>query len=235
MKQNPVVQLTDVSFRYAKDPVLDHISFDVPRGDFLGLIGPNGSGKTTLLKIMLGLLAPTTGQVTLFGCPIQKFAQRSLLGYVPQRTSQSAFKFPLAVEEVVTMVGGKRSVEAALQAVGLADQRHRLLSELSGGQQQRVFIARALATKPELLILDEPTVGVDEETQTQFYELLRRLNREHQLTLILVSHDIEVVAQEVKHVVCLNCQVYYHGQPQNIAEGVREKLYGKNVRFVHHH
>jgi zinc transport system ATP-binding protein len=232
---DPVVSIKDVSFRYGQDLVLEHISFDIPRGDFIGIIGPNGSGKTTLLRLILGFLKPTEGEVSLFGQPADKFRDWSKIGYVPQKAGSSVLKFPLTVEEVVSMAGTKKAAAESLKAVGLYDQRRRLLSELSGGQQQRVYIARALIADPQLLILDEPTVGVDAQSQAQFYALLRRLNQERQLTLVLVSHDIDVVAQEVKNIVCLNCQVVYHGEPKDVAQEVHEKLYGKNVRFVEHH
>lgn len=234
MSNKNVVTVDNVSFRYDREPVVEQISFTIPRGDFLGIIGPNGSGKTTLLKIILGILEPTEGKVELFGQEARRFRDRSKLGYVPQMAGSVVRQFPLTVEETVAMVGGKSEAGKILHLVGMADHRHRLLSELSGGQQQRVFIARALATDPELLILDEPTVGVDQEAQTQFYALLRKLNEEEKLTLVLVSHDIDVVAHEVKHLVCLNCRVVFHGEPQAMGKGVNEKLYGKNFRFVEH-
>lgn len=234
MSTENVVQVEKVGFRYDREMVLEQISFAIPRGDFLGIIGPNGSGKTTLLKIMLGLLEPTEGKVKLFGQSAHRLRDRSKLGYVPQTAGSVVRQFPLTVEETVAMVGGKKDIGEVLQLVGMEEHRRRLLSELSGGQQQRVFIARALATNPELLVLDEPTVGVDQEAQSQFYALLRKLNEEEKLTLVLVSHDIDVVAHEVKHLVCLNCRVVYHGEPQAMGKGVNEKLYGKNFRFVEH-
>lgn len=224
MSEIPAVSVKDVSFRYSGEPVLEHISFQVPQGDFLGIIGPNGSGKTTLLRIMLGLLKPEKGSVKLVG----------KVGYVPQKAGADLTKFPLTVDEAIRMVGGKKSVDFVLKMVGMEKYRRSLLSELSGGQQQRIFIARALATDPQLLILDEPTVGVDQMAQDQFYELLRHLNKHEKLTLILVSHDIDVIAHEVTNIVCLNCQIVYHGQPQDITEGMHEKLYGKRVRFIEH-
>ncbi len=235
MVSESVIALKDVSFRYDRELVLEHVSFSVPAGDFIGIIGPNGSGKTTLLRLMLGLLKPTTGEVKLFGQPVRKFSDWKKIGYVPQKPGAAVLKFPLTVEEVVGLAGTKKAAGEALKAVDLYDRRNRLLSELSGGQQQRVFIARALVENPRLLILDEPTVGVDTASQAQFYALLRRLNQEKQLTLILVSHDIDVVAQEVQHILCLNCQVIYHGEPKGVAAEMREQMYGKNVRFVEHH
>lgn len=232
------VKVDHVSFRYSGETVLDDVSLEVKKGDFLGVIGPNGSGKTTLLRLMLGLLRPTQGEIYLFGRSLADFSDWRRIGYVPQKAGAvaSTTRFPVTVKETIAMEGASgAAIDRALSAVGMADHRNKLLAELSGGQQQRVFIARALASKPELLILDEPTVGVDVESQSQFYDLLKKLNREMHISLVLVSHDVDVVAHEVKTVACLNKTIVFHGQPHELAHGdFLEKLYGKNVRFVVH-
>ncbi len=226
MSMNPdtVVMLDDVSFRYNGELVLEGVSVDVKQGDFLGIIGPNGSGKTTLLRIILGLLKPQSGVVYLFGQKRSQFRQWEKVGYVPQRPEYRTLRFPVTVEEIVGMgrVGrssfffglgqeDKQAIDEALQDVGMGEHRHRLINQLSGGQQQRVFIARALASKPSLLILDEPTVGVDVEMQGRFYELLRNLNLQRNLTILLVSHDVDVVRKEVKSLASLNRRLVYYG------------------------
>ena len=236
---DPLISVDHVSFHYQSDVVLDDVTLEVRRGDFLGVIGPNGSGKTTLLKIMLGLLTPASGTVSLFGQPIATFTDWQKIGYVPQKAGAAATisHVPISVEEVVGLghAGSSKAVVRALRSVGMDAQRKKLLSELSGGQQQRVFIARALVTEPELLILDEPTVGVDVESQAAFYELLRTLHQKHGLTLVLVSHDIDVVAHEVKTVACINRTLIFHGTPKDVMRGdFIEKLYGKNLRFIIH-
>jgi zinc transport system ATP-binding protein len=158
------------------------------------------------------------------------------LGYVPQKAGILNVHFPITVEEVVQM-GTKdiKNVSEALHAVDMEIHRKKLLTDLSGGQQQRVFIARALANKPELLILDEPTTGVDIESQAKFYQLLHTINKELHVTLVLVSHDIDVVAHEVSEIACLNNRLVCHGKPKDILNSnFMDQLYGKELRFVVH-
>ncbi len=236
MKNDTLVKISGVSFSYNGEPAVSDINLEIKRGEFLGIIGPNGSGKTTLLKLILRLLKPQQGSIQLFGQDMNQFKDWSKIGYVPQRAGSNVTSFPISVEEVVGMSGAnEKAVMNALVEVEMVEHRKRLLRELSGGQQQRVFIARALATKPELLILDEPTVGVDVDSQAKFYQLLRDLNHNLSLTLALVSHDIDVVAHEVSEVACINCKLVCHGKPKDILKSdYLEKLYGKELRFVVH-
>lgn len=248
VKKQSLIRLEDVSFRYDSEAVLEHITLEVHTGDFVGIIGPNGSGKTTLLRIILGRLTPQHGQVHLFGQPATHFHERFRLGYVPQKISYGDVPFPVTVAELV-MEGrvaraglwrrltttDRQAVDQALASVGMASTHQRLLRELSGGQQQRVFIARALASQPELLILDEPTVGVDRESQEEFYELLSQLRQEKALTLVMVSHDVDVVLNEVNKLICVNKQLVYHGSPQRFIKGdYLEKLYGQKRSLILH-
>lgn len=247
---NPVIEVRDVSFGYGKDLVLDRVSLTVARGEYLGLIGPNGSGKTTLLRLILGLLPLTRGEIRLFGTPVQRFRDRWRVGYVAQKAASFNSAFPATVEEVVfTGLAARRgilrrftpsdrlAVRQALDRVGLLPFKDRLVGRLSGGQQQRVFIARALVSRPELLILDEPTVGVDASAEGQFYRLIRSLRAEMGLTVILVSHDIGAISHEVSALACLNRRLFYHGSPADF--GTEEQLcelYGHEVvRIQHHH
>lgn len=244
----PLIELTDVSFAYGAVPALRTINLDIYPGDYVGVIGPNGGGKTTLLKVMLGLLTPQHGAVKLLGESIQKFRDWSKIGYVAQHSTAQESKAPMTVEEVVALgrVSGlglfrfmrandKKAVAAALRKVDMWPLRHRLISELSGGQQQRVYIAKALAAEPEVLILDEPTVGIDIKSQDEFYQLLARLNKNEQLTLVLVSHDVDVVVNEVTKVACINQTLIYHGAPQQFIEGeYMAHLYGKGRKFILH-
>lgn len=214
-----IIEIKQLDFAYHQALVLEKINLVVHKGDFLGLIGPNGAGKSTLLKIMLGLLpmAKNQGEVFLFGQEITKFKHWQKIGYVAQRAGFNSSGFPISVEEVIKMAGGKNEeIERVLKLVDLADKKQVLLRELSGGQQQRVFIARALLHQPELLILDEPTVGIDRKSQKEFYALLHRLNREEELTLILVSHETEVVAKEASAVACINKSLNYHAEPEGL-------------------
>lgn len=231
-----IVEITNLNFAYNKEVILEKVSLTIEKGDFLGLIGPNGSGKSTLLKIILGLLESKWGEVLLFGQKVKIFKDWKKIGYVAQKAGFNPTGFPITVEEVITMAGGNnQQVEEVLQLTNILDKKKKLLSELSGGQQQRVFIARALLHQPELLILDEPTVGIDSKSQREFYNLLRKLNQEKALTLILVSHEIDVIAKEVNSVACINKSLIYHGQPQKLMEhDLIEKLYGKHQRLIAH-
>jgi zinc transport system ATP-binding protein len=248
MPVRPLIQLDNVSFAYNGEPVLDRITLEVNQGDYVGVIGPNGGGKTTLIRVMLGLVQPGSGDVRLFGQPINKFRDWSRVGYVPQKPSNFDARLPVTVEEVVGLgrvskVGPWRrfgpddraAVTHALERVEMADHRRSLLNELSGGQQQRVYIAKALASDPELLILDEPAVGIDIKSQDRFYQLLSRLNKETGLTLVMVSHDIDVVVNEVTKIACINETLVYHGNPQDfLKDDYMAKLYGKERKFILH-
>ncbi len=244
-----IIEVKNVSFFYDHDQVLKNISLIVHEGDYLGIIGPNGSGKTTLLKIILGLLKPSKGEIKLFGSSCLCANEWSKIGYVPQKAINFDPLFPATVFEVVAMGRYGRKglfkqlnkedreiIQTSLEQVEMGAFRDRLIGDLSSGQQQRVFIARALAGEPQVIILDEPTVGVDVKTQEQFYTLLKRLNQEFGLTLVIVSHDINAIAAEVTELACINQTLIYHGDPEEFLKGdYAEKLYGKNVRFIHLH
>lgn len=243
-----IIEIEHVSFSYEHNKILDDISFNIHLGDYLGVVGPNGGGKTTLLKIMLGLLPDYSGIIKLFGVDLHKFKDWSKIGYVPQKATNFDMNFPATVEEIVAMgrygrIGlfhfpsakDKHIVQDSLKKVGMSDFAHTLIGSLSGGQQQRVFIARALASEPEVIILDEPTVGVDPETQKTFYSLLKDLNRRMDLTLILVSHDLDVVASETTEVACINGNLVYHGTPASfLKENHIADAYGQGFKFVVH-
>jgi len=219
-----LVVLRRVSFAYDGTPVLVDVDLAIEEGDFLAIIGPNGSGKTTLVKIILGLLPPSEGEVEIFGKKPAEFTDWNKIGYVPQKATHIDPFFPASVEEVVGMALMSRrdqasasvredrtKVRRALEAVGMAEAAKGPIGRLSGGQQQRVFIARALVTSPRILFLDEPTTGVDAETQAAFYDMLDRLNRSEGLTIVLVTHDIGIVNKHVNRVACLNQKLVYHG------------------------
>lgn len=246
-----MVKLTDVSFQYEEKVVLDHVAFSLERGDFVGIVGPNGSGKSTLMKLILGLLTPTKGTVELFGQPLGKFREWSRIGYVAQQVAHGAGGFPATVREVVASglvakVGLFRRLNArhhekvrdAVERVGLIEKLDKRIGSLSGGQLQRVFIARALVAEPELLILDEPTVGVDQESIEQFYSLLRSLKEENGLTMMIVSHDVGVMTQWVNKVACVQKNIHFHGTAHEFAhnhEQILQQMYGDSVKLLSHH
>lgn len=205
MKITPVISLKNIVFSYGNQNILNGVTFDIVRGDFVGLVGHNGTGKSTLLKIILGVLSPQKGSVHLFETPIGEFKEWNKIGYIPQKAGLAVSHVPITVEEVMHMERtDEKSADEALESVDLLHHKKSLLRELSGGQQQRVFIARALVKKPELLILDEPTVGVDAKTQEKFYTLMQKLNREYHLTLLLVSHDLHTISHQVHCVMQLD-------------------------------
>ncbi|MFD2370185.1 metal ABC transporter ATP-binding protein [Brevibacillus sp. GCM10020057] len=246
-----VVKLTDVSFQYDEKVVLDQVAFTLERGDFVGIVGPNGSGKSTLMKLILGLLSPTKGTVELFGQPLGKFRDWSRIGYVAQQVAHGAGGFPATVREVVAsgLVGKvglfrwlkshhHEKVRDAVERVGLTAKLDQRIGSLSGGQLQRVFIARALVAEPELLILDEPTVGVDQESIEQFYSLLRSLKEESGLTMMIVSHDVGVMTQWVNKVACVQKNIHFHGTAHEFAhnhEQILAQMYGDSVKLLSHH
>ncbi len=246
-----IIQASHVSFSYGSNEVLRDITLNIHQGDYVGVIGANGAGKTTLLKIMLGLLTPSSGSISLFGQDIKYFKDWSKIGYVPQKATNFDVNFPATVEEVVLMGRfGKRglfhrakpedreAVEKALKQVDMIDYRKRLIGDLSGGQQQRIFIARALVSDPEVIFLDEPTSGVDRNTQDEFYPLLKKLNRELGITLVLISHDIEKILEEVMHIACIDCTLVSHNSPEEYMKEIEtKKIAGKEVQLItrHHH
>ncbi|MEN8262592.1 MAG: metal ABC transporter ATP-binding protein [Nitrospirota bacterium] len=248
MGKEDCIELEDVNYGFNDQPVLEHISFAVNSGDYLGIIGPNGGGKTTLIRIMLGLLKPTSGKIKIFGQEIHHFKARYKLGYVPQRAAHEEFYFPASVAEVVqsgrtAKVGLFRryrqedhaAIRQAMDIAEISQLKDRLIGELSGGERQRVFIARALAGEPGILILDEPVVGVDIASKDRFYAFLKHLNKEEKITIIFVSHDVGAIAHEVNGVLCLNRRLICHGSPQDyIKEDFLEQVYGRKVTSIFH-
>ncbi len=245
-----LVDLRHVTFAYDGTEVLVDVDLTIEEGDFLALIGPNGSGKTTLVKIILGLLRPSRGEVEIFGRRPSEFAEWNKVGYVPQKATHIDPFFPASVEEVVGMalVSGRRvgrspgreakaKVRRALEVVGMAEFGRDAIGRLSGGQQQRVFIARALVTSPRILFLDEPTTGVDAETQASFYDLLDRLNKSEGLTIVLVTHDIGIVNKHVNRVACLNQKLIYHGDHASFcrSDAFREMISRGDHLVSHEH
>ncbi|MBX0287188.1 metal ABC transporter ATP-binding protein [Haloarcula salinisoli] len=225
----PVVALDSVTFGYTATPVVEDITLEIDAGEYVAVVGPNGSGKSTLMRLALGLLQPDTGTARLFGESASTFDDGDRLGYVAQHAS-AAKSMPITVREVVKMgrfphVGfGRLSesdwaiVDDAIETVGMTALRDRRVTQLSGGQRQRAFIARALAGEADLLVLDEPTVGVDVESVADFYELLSSLHAEG-ITVLLIEHDLGAVTEHAERVVCLNREVYFDGPTDEFVAG----------------
>jgi zinc transport system ATP-binding protein len=220
------IEVKNISFFYETHEVLSNVSFVVKRGEYLGIIGPNGGGKTTLLKIILGILKPSSGEVVL----------RGKCGYVPQKAAQDITGFPATAKEVVS--SGKNvtpeEAEKAMKLTGVEEYKNNLVSQLSGGERQKVFIAHSLALNPEVLILDEPSAGVDIASQERFYSFLEKLNKKG-ITVIFVSHDINIVAAQAKKVLCLGGKTICYGTPQEtLSQENINKIYGRKTKFFLH-
>ncbi len=249
-RSDPLISVENVSFHLNGLEVLQNISFTISPGDFLALIGPNGSGKTTLIRIILGILKPTGGRVIILGEEVNQFSQWRRIGYVPQKATHLDPYFPASVREVVAMglLSQKRFprffsrqdealIDRALEQVGMKPLKGRRIGGLSGGQQQRVFIARAIVNGPDVLFLDEPTAGVDAETQARFYQMLAALNQEKGLTIVLITHDIGVITKHVNKVACLNQRLFFHGTHEDFCSSsmVQELLQGEHHLVCHRH
>ncbi len=241
MRAEELVRLENVWVYYDSIPVLEAINLSVESNDFLGIIGPNGGGKTTLLKVILGLIKPSQGKVTVLGMSPER--GRKHIGYISQ-FNLFDHDFPISVFEVVLMGRYKRSgllprysdedKKAATEALGTVEMlgyKDRQIGRLSGGEQQRVFIARALATNPKLLLLDEPTASIDTSMQAEFYELLDKLKEN--MAVVLVSHDVSAVSIYVSEIACLNHKLFYHGSKEVSAEEL-EKTYRCPVQLIAH-
>lgn len=239
---NHAIETSNLGFSYLdSEPALENVNFIIPKNDFLAVIGPNGGGKTTLIKLILGLLQPTTGNIKVFGSTPEKSSHR--IGYVPQETSIN-IDFPISVLDVVKMGRlkpfkgpfgtNKEDIEQSihtLELLGMKDHLKRRIGSLSGGQRQRVFIARALVSDPDILILDEPTASVDTKGQTELYERLAELNSKK--TIIVVSHDLMIISAYVKSVACVNREAYYHCHAE-LTPNMLEMAYKCPVDLVAH-
>ncbi|MGK7932414.1 MAG: metal ABC transporter ATP-binding protein [Microcystaceae cyanobacterium] len=236
-----LITLCNVWAGYNKMPVLEDINLVINPQDFIGLIGPNGGGKTTLLKVLLGLISPIKGEIKILGYPVAK--GKRYLGYVPQLLEFDR-AFPIRVKDVVRMgrLGKRRLLQRyndkdeivvrnSLEKVEMWELCDRPISELSGGERQRVYIARALASEPQLLLLDEPTANVDTKGQNSIYELLKELNQS--MAIIMISHDLGAVASYVKTVGCLNRRLWYHNDKILTPEMV-EQTYNCPVDLIAH-
>ena len=249
-KMTKILEIKNIYFNYAQQLILKDVSLDVYRGDYIGLIGPNGSAKSTLLKLILGILKPYQGSIHVFGEEIEKFKQWGKIGYVSQKAVSFNKSFPATVEEIVgvnLIANNKKNkrkhkknqtaINEVLEIVKMQDYKKRLIGNLSGGQQQRIFIAKALISQPELLLLDEPTVGVDIASQELFYDIIGKLNKNFKMTIILVSHDIGVITEKVNRVACMgNKKLYIDCADSNVGiEHFIKDIYGEKIKIIDHH
>lgn len=225
-----LVQINHLEFAYPQRGLtLRHIDLEIPRGSILGLIGPNGGGKTTLIKLLLGLLKPTSGTIAIDGLSPRHAVNRGdVIGYLPQ-TPALPDSFPINVRQLIHLgLAGKtgffrsyspddlKFVDSLIERIGLTDLMDRPVGELSGGQMQRALIARALAPRPKLLLLDEPTTGVDSAGQKHFIEFMQQLRQELGLTIVFVSHDLRAVSAMSDRIACLHETLHYHDTPDHL-------------------
>ena len=226
MSSQTVVRLESVSVERQGRRVLEDITFSLEAGHFLGVVGPNGAGKTTLLRAMLGLVPIADGQIEVFGRPPGGASPD--VGYVPQRHAVAP-SFPATVSDIVMMgrlqqlgwlrrprTADRESVARSLARVGMQDRADRPIGRLSGGEQRRAMLAQALCASQRLLVLDEPTIGLDLPAEQAFYALLRSLKEELGLTVIAVSHDLVALAAEADELVCINRTMHVHGNPEEV-------------------
>jgi zinc transport system ATP-binding protein len=245
---SPIIKAKNISFGYEGRCILNDTSLEIFAGDFMAIVGPNGSGKSTLMKICTGLMKPRQGSVTLFGKEISKFKEWGRIGYIPQNATSFNQGFPATVEEVVksnlySRIGlmgriNKKHIEKvheSLDLVGMLDFKDRMVGKLSGGQQQRVFIAKALVSSPEILFMDEPTSGIDASSEKDFYILMDELNKNKNITIVMVTHDVGAVSKNISRVICLT-QGKAHEHGCGIDLGSLNELYGYEVApLIHKH
>ena len=222
-----IIKINKLGYNYGEGWILHDLSVEISQGDFVAVIGPNGAGKSTLLRLLAGILQPTSGEIELYGTPLPQFKAWEKIGYVPQNPAKQHRDFPISVKEVIGLGllcgssmfqkisrAGKARVETMLERFYLQELAHRKIGELSGGQQQRVFLARAMVRQPELLLLDEPATGVDPDAKIELYRMLRDINRELGVTIVMVSHDLELAAEVAHNALCLDHDACFWGDVQ---------------------
>ncbi len=244
-----VLEMKDVTFAYDRDAVIEEVNFSLAEGDFAAFIGPNGSGKSTVIKMLLGQLEPDRGEVKILGKPVKKINDWTKVGYISQQVREFNQSFPATVREVVgsnlySDMGFfhflnknlEAKIKSALQLVEMEEFADRLIGNLSGGQQQRVFIARMMVNDPDLIFLDEPLSGVDITTQDEFYHIIGDINERLDKTVVMVSHDVNLISSKANFVVCFESgNVHLHSADEFDYDDYLSSLRDSNLRIVPDH
>lgn len=237
---NPVISIKNLNFKYGKTAILEDVSFNVDRGDYLALAGPNGAGKTTLIRLLLGL-EKSSGRIEILKTPLNKFSNWEKVGYLPQRAAVFNPLFPATVEETISLgilsskrfpkkfsAKDKRKIKEMLEILDIIQLKDRLISGLSGGQQQKVFLARALISNPEILILDEPGSGLDSKSRENFFNLLKKVNKERETAIILITHDASEIGRYADKLLYLDKKIIFYGQFSDFCKSKEmEKYFGQ--------
>lgn len=245
----PIFDVKNLNFSVGEQNILSNISFEIFNAEYIAIIGPNGGGKTTLIRMLLDLEKPTNGEIKIFGKKLSSFNQWHKIGYVPQRASHVDANFPATVLDIVNM--GRTSqrgffssmssedneaVKDAMEKMDIYNLKDKMVGTLSGGQRQRVMIARALASKPEILILDEPNTGVDMVSQKSFYALLKQLNIQEKITIVFITHDIGVIADDIARLFTINQKAIICNNPkQTLSCEDMSELYGIEAHLLYNH